>query len=179
METQNYSNIIILLSTVVVILVGYRLLITKENFEVDICDYNSPDPNAFCQSIQKGCADLIYENKNLNENMKDNCTTLPKDTKDMIDAAIVCNDTSNKLIMNNYVQKEICSQIKNYPIHDPPVTEVLKPETNMLQQTSMVYQKIEPPSTYKPLDPLPFLTKDVNNENNQFFDFGTVNYAPF
>ena len=57
--------------------------------------------------------------------------------------------------------------------------EVLKPETNMLQQTSMVYQNIEPPSTYKPLDPLPFLTKDVNNEINPFFDTGSVNYAPF
>jgi hypothetical protein len=121
METLKYDNIIIILSSIVVMLVVYRLFICKEEFkQIDICDYNSPDPNEFCKSIQKGCSDLITDNKNLNTNIKDNCTTLPTDTKDIINTAIGCNDTVNKIIMNNYVQKEVCSQIKNFPEVLPP-----------------------------------------------------------
>jgi hypothetical protein len=131
MEVPNYNNIIVILSGVAIILILYRIFILKEDFsQVDICDYNSPDPNEFCKSIQKGCTDLITENKNLNTNIKENCETLPTDTKDMINAAIVCNDTVNKIVMNNYVQSEVCSQIKNFPeelpisveLEDPPVT---------------------------------------------------------
>lgn len=133
METLNYDNIIVILSGITIFLVIYRLFILKEEEfnQVDICDYNSPDPNEFCKSIQKGCSDLITENKNLNTNIKENCSTLPTDTKDMIDAAIVCNDTVNKIVMNNYVQSEVCSQIKNFPdelpisttLEDPPATD--------------------------------------------------------
>jgi hypothetical protein len=116
METPKYNNIIIILSIIVIILFLYKVLVCREDYkEIDICDYNSPDPNEFCKSIQKGCSDLISENKNLNTNISDNCSTLPEDTKDMINTAIVCNDTANKLIMNNYVRKEVCSQIKNFP----------------------------------------------------------------
>jgi uncharacterized CHY-type Zn-finger protein len=116
METLKYDNIIVILSTIVIILIMYRLLISKEYYsDIDICDYNSPNPNEFCKSIQQGCSDLILDNKNLNLNIKQNCSELPTDTKDMIDTAIVCNDTANKLIMNNYVRKEVCSQIKNFP----------------------------------------------------------------
>ena len=177
METQKYDNIIVILSGIAVILIIYRLLLSRENFsEVDICDYNSPDPNEFCKSIQKGCSDLIYENKNLNTNMKDNCTTLPTNTRDMIDTAIVCNDTANKLIMNNYVQKELCAQMKNFPINELPETEVLETSTDILQKTTTKYVPNEPPATYKPLDKLPFLTKDEQNNNNIF---SNINYAPF
>lgn len=113
MDTQ---KLITLLSIVAILLIIYRILMFKEDFgQIDICDYNSPDPNDFCKSIQKGCTDLISENNNLNTIINDNCTTLPTDTRDVIDAAITCNDNVNKLIMNNYVQKEVCTQIKNYP----------------------------------------------------------------
>jgi hypothetical protein len=116
MEVLNYDNIIVILAGIAILLVLYRIFILKEDFnQIDICDYNSPDPNEFCKSIQKGCSDLITENKNLNTNIEENCTTLPTDTKDMINAAIVCNDTVNKIVMNNYVQSEVCSQIKNFP----------------------------------------------------------------
>jgi hypothetical protein len=172
-KINNYENIIVILSIIAVSLVIYRMMMNAEKFEqVDICDYNSPDPNEFCQSIQKGCSDLIYENKNLNQNMKDNCNELPKDTKDMIDTAIVCNDTSNKLIMNNYVQKEVCSQIKNFPEVTPP-TDVLTPSVNLLQQQSLMYVENTPAPTYKPLDPLLYLSKDDNNT------YSNINYASF
>jgi len=149
---DNYNNIIVVLSVVAVSLLIYRILISKENFnQVDICDYNSPNPDDFCKSIQKGCAELIYENQNLNINMQNNCTTLPTDTKDVINTAIVCDDTANKLIMNNYVQKEVCSQIKNFPETVPPI-EVLTPSTNLLLQESVLYEPVQPEPSYKPLD---------------------------
>ena len=172
-KIDNYENIIVILSIIAVSLVIYRMMMNTEKFEqVDICDYNSPDPNEFCQSIQKGCSDLIYENKNLNQNIKDNCEELPENTKDMINTAIVCNDTSNKLIMNNYVQKEVCSQIKNFPDVIPP-TQVLTPSINLLQQHSSIYVENTPAPTYKPLDPLFYLSTDDNNT------YSSLNYASF
>ena len=132
------------------------MLISKENFnQIDICDYNSPDPNQFCKSIQEGCTELVHKNTNLNNNIKDNCTTLPTDTKDMIDTAINCNDTVNKIIMNTYVQKEVCSQIKNFPETVPP-------------------EVVLPPSTYKPLDKLDYL-----NSNSTYFIDNHKGYAPY
>jgi hypothetical protein len=176
METLKYDNIIVILSTIVIILIMYRLLISKEYYsDIDICDYNSPNPNEFCKSIQQGCSDLILDNKNLNLNIKQNCSELPTDTKDMIDTAIVCNDTANKLIMNNYVRKEVCSQIKNFP-DKLPNTNVLTPSTNILQQTSLSYVKNEPSPTYKSLDPIEFLSTNDNNFNNIF---SNTNYASF
>ena len=118
---MDLENVILMLSIIVIILITYKILISNENFtQIDICDYNSPDPNDFCKSIQKGCTDLIHENKDLNNSIDKNCTTLPTNTRDMIDTSIVCSDTVNKVIMNNYVQKEICTQIKNYPEDLPP-----------------------------------------------------------
>jgi len=150
--SNNYNNIIVILSGIAVSLLIYRLLIVKEDLtQVDICDYNSPNPDDFCKSIQKGCAELIYENKNLNNNIKNNCSELPTDTKDMINTAIVCDDTANKLIMNNYVQKEVCGQIKNFPETLPPV-EVLTKSTNLLLEESNEYKPVQPEPSYKPLD---------------------------
>ena len=131
---MNLENVIILLCMVIVFLIGYSILCSKEKFEqVDICDYNSPDPSMFCKSIQKGCTALKYEFNDLNNKIKDKCTTLPTETKDIIDVAINCSDNTDRLIMNNYVQKEICSQIKNFPeINTPstiPVPNVLSPST--------------------------------------------------
>ena len=153
---MDLANIIVLLVVVVVLLIIYRLLISTETFgQLEICDYNSPDPNQFCQSIQKGCTDLIHNNIDLNNNIKDNCEKLPTDTKDMIDVAITCNDTVNKIIMNNYVKNEVCSQIKNFP-------EIVPSE-----ETS-------PPSTYKPLDKLSYL-----KETTTYFVDNQNGYAPF
>jgi hypothetical protein len=119
METE---KIITLLSIVAILLIIYRILITNEDFEqVDICDYNSPNPNDFCKSIQKGCTDLITENNNLNTKINNNCSELPTDTRDMIDTAISCDNDVNKLIMNNYVKAEVCSQIKNFNDAVPPI----------------------------------------------------------
>jgi hypothetical protein len=119
METE---KIITLLSIVAILLIIYRILITNEDFDqVEICDYNSPNPNDFCKSIQKGCADLITENNNLNTKINKNCSELPTDTRDMIDTAISCDNDVNKLIMNNYVKTEVCSQIKNFTEDVPPI----------------------------------------------------------
>jgi len=119
METE---KIITLLSIVAILLIIYRILITNEDFDqVEICDYNSPNPNDFCKSIQKGCADLITENNNLNTKINKNCSELPTDTRDMIDTAISCDNDVNKLIMNNYVKTEVCSQIKNFTEAVPPM----------------------------------------------------------
>jgi hypothetical protein len=153
---MDLANIIVLLVVVVVLLVIYRLLISTETFgQLEICDYNSPDPNQFCQSIQKGCTDLIHNNIDLNNNIKDTCEKLPTDTKDMIDVAINCNDTVNKIIMNNYVKNEVCSQIKNFP-------EIVPSEETF------------PPSTYKPLDKLSYL-----KETTTYFVDNQNGYAPF
>ena len=147
------EKVIVLLSIIVVILYTYRILISTENFnQIDICDYDSPDPNDFCKSIQKGCTDLIYENKDLNNTVDKNCTTLPTDTRDIIDTAIVCNDTVNKIIMNNYVQKEVCSQIKNYPSEVPP-------------------KEIITPSPVKAID--------IINNHEEYYLNGEKGFAPF
>jgi len=147
------EKVIVILSIIVVLLYTYRILISTENFnQIDICDYDSPDPNDFCKSIQKGCTDLIYENKDLNNTVDKNCTTLPTDTRDIIDTAIVCNDTVNKIIMNNYVQKEVCSQIKNYPSDLPP-------------------REIITPDTVKPID--------IVNKEEEYYLNGEKGFAPF
>jgi hypothetical protein len=176
-----YEKVITLLSVFAVLLIVYRLFIFKEDFiQVDVCDYNSPNPDEFCQSIQKGCTDLKYENKNLTTTLKDNCTNLPTDTKDVINKAIVCNDTSNKIIMNNYVQSEVCSQIKNLP-EILPETQELTPSTNILLENSVIYKDKAPSETYKPLDNLTNLSVDVYGKPNNTFFLNTdnVNYAPF
>ena len=154
METE---KLITLLSIVAILLIIYRILMFKEDFEqTEICDYNSPDPNDFCKSIQKGCTDLINENNNLNNNINANCDKLPTDTRDMIDTAVTCSNDVNKLIMNNYVQKEVCSQIKNFPSADTIITE---PVVTMA------------PSTYVPLD--------YGEENDKFFLGDHKGFAPF
>jgi hypothetical protein len=132
MDKIDLEKVIILLCIVVVFLIGYSIFNQGENFEqVDICDYDSPDPSMFCKSIKKGCTDLIYEFKDLNNRIKDNCTELPNSTKDIIDVAINCSNDTDKLIMNNYVQNEVCSQIKNFPgVNSPgtiPLPNVLAP----------------------------------------------------
>lgn len=134
MEKINLEKVIILLCIVVVFLIGYSIFNPNEKFEqVDICDYDSPDPSMFCKSIQKGCAALMYEFKDLNSKIKDDCTTLPSETKDIINVAINCSDNTDRLIMNNYVQKEVCSQIKNFPgVNTPgivPVPTVFPPSS--------------------------------------------------
>ena len=131
---MNLENVIILLCMVIVFLIGYSILCSKEKFEqIDICDYNSPDPSMFCKSLQKGCKALKYEFNDLNNKIKEKCTKLPKETKDIIDVAINCSDDTDRLIMNNYVQKEVCSQIKNFPEINTPsmitVPNVLSPST--------------------------------------------------
>lgn len=154
METE---KLITLLSIVAILLIIYRILMFKEDFEqVEICDYNSPDPNNFCKSIQKGCTDLIKENNNLNNNISTNCDKLPADTRDMIDTAVSCSNDVNKLIMNNYVQKEVCSQIKNFPSVDTIIAEPVV--------------KMDPP-TYVPVD--------YDKENNKFFLDDHKGFAPF
>ena len=125
MELQNIN---IILSVIVVFLLFYKVVLANENFDqIDICDYDSPNPDDFCKSIQKGCSDLIVENKNLNKNINDNCNVLPTDTHDVINTAINCSDTVNKIIMNNYVQKEVCSQIKNFPPQSSMPEEINTP----------------------------------------------------
>jgi len=121
------QKVIVLLSLVVVLLVGYKMILSYESFEqLDICDYDSPDPSKTCKSIKKGCTHLKYENRDLNENLKNNCTTLPTDSRELINTAINCDDTVNKLVMNEYVQNEVCSQIKNFP-DELPEDEILPP----------------------------------------------------
>lgn len=126
MEIQ---KVIILLSLVAVLLVIYKMILSCETFDqIDICDYDSPDPSAFCKSIKKGCTHLMHEHENLNTQINNNCTNLPTNTKDLINTAINCDNNVNKLVMNKYVQKEVCSQIKNFPTNLPP-EEILEPVT--------------------------------------------------
>jgi hypothetical protein len=156
---MDINNLIVILSIIAIILIIYRILLSTEDFDQnEICDYNSLEPSDFCKSIQKGCTDLINENNNLNNNIDTNCTTLPTDTKDMIDTAITCSDTVNKVIMNNYVQKEVCSQIKNFP---PASTIINESYSNIVEDNS---------STYKPLD--------YNNQDKMFLN-GGKRFAPF
>jgi len=125
---MNIEKVIVLLSIIVIYLIVLNLVSkSNETFsQLDICDFDSPDPSQFCKSIQKGCTDLIHDGKTISKNINDNCTTLPTNTKDLINTAINCDDASNKKIMNEYVQKEVCSQIKNFPV-PAPEPEVLPP----------------------------------------------------
>jgi hypothetical protein len=126
---MDIQKVIILLSLVTVLLIIYKMILTSETFDqIDICDYDSPDPSAFCKSIKKGCTHLMHEHEKLNTQINNNCTTLPTNTKDLINTAINCDDNVNKLVMNKYVQKEVCSQIKNFPDNLPP-EEQLTPST--------------------------------------------------
>ena len=137
------QKIIILLSLIIILLVCYKMVLSYESFnQLDICDYDSPNPSTVCKSIKKGCTHLKHENKDLNTTITNNCTNLPTDTKDLINTAINCDDNVNKLIMNNYVQKEVCSQIINFPTEDNLTTpSTLLPEDEIL-----------PIPTYKPND---------------------------
>jgi hypothetical protein len=128
MELQ---KVIILLALVVVLLVGYKMILSYESFDqLDICDYDSPDPSKFCSSIKKGCTHLKHENIELNTNLNQNCSVLPTNTKDLINTAINCDDTVNKIVMNEYVQKEVCAQIKNFP--DVLPDDEIIPESNVV-----------------------------------------------
>jgi len=119
------QKVIILLSLLVVLLIGYKMLLSYESFDqLDICDYDSPDPSKICTSLKKGCTHLKHENIELNTDITTNCSVLPTNTKDLINTAINCDDTVNKLVMNEYVQKEVCSQIKNFPNELPPVETI-------------------------------------------------------
>ena len=104
---MHLEKVIILLSIVVIFLIGYSILSPKERFEqVDICDYDAPDPTMFCKSIQKGCTDLLHENINLNKGIKERCTELPTSTKDLIDVAITCSDDTDNTIFKYYVSDD-------------------------------------------------------------------------
>jgi len=129
---MDLEKLIVLLSIVVVFLVIFNIYYkNSEKFDqIDICDFDSPDPSQFCKSIKKGCTDLIYDNNVINKNITDNCTKLPTNQRDLIDVAINCDDATNKKIMNEYVQKEVCSQIKNFPT-TPPQPELLAPSSIM------------------------------------------------
>jgi hypothetical protein len=148
------QKIIILLSLLVVLLVTYKMILSYESFEqLDICDYDSPNPSSVCKGIKKGCTHLIKENSELNKNINDNCTMLPTDTRDLINTAINCDNTVNKLIMNKYVQKEVCSQIINFPTEEKTL---LTPSDNQFDETSNpqldnTFVKTSEP-TYKPND---------------------------
>ena len=155
------QKIIILLSLIIVLLVGYKMILSYETFnQLDICDYDSPNPSAVCKGIKKGCTHLKNENKELNTNIDKNCTNLPTDTKDLINTAINCDDTVNKLIMNNYVQKEVCSQIINFPTDDK-LTSISNP---------IPEEEVLPPPTYKPNESI-FETTYYLNGQNQFSPF--------
>jgi hypothetical protein len=159
MEKNYLEKVIILLCIIVVFLIGYTIFNPKEKFEqVDICDYDSPDPSMFCKSIKKGCTDLIYEFKDLNNRINDNCTELPTSTKDIIDVAINCSNDTDKLIMNNYVQKEVCSQIKNFPGLDAPGT-------------------LPSPNTLEPTKYIP--NNENNSKDNDIYILNSPSYASF
>ena len=142
---MNLEKIIVLLCIIIIFLVVYKNIYMNERFEqIDICDYDSPDPSMFCKSIQKGCTDLMHNNIDLNKNIDTNCAKLPTDTRDMINTAINCDNMTDKVVMNNYVQTEVCSQIKNFPATLPPKDEPIV-------------------STVVPID--------TNNKDSQFFEY--------
>jgi hypothetical protein len=123
------EKVITLLSLIAVLLIIYKMILSNETFDqIDICDYDSPDPSNFCKSIKKGCTHLKHEQENLNNTINNNCTNLPTNTRELINVAINCDDNVNKLVMNKYVQKEVCSQIKNFP-DTLPSEEKLTPST--------------------------------------------------
>jgi hypothetical protein len=164
---MHLEKVIILLSIVVIFLIGVNIFTPKESFEqVDICDYDSPDPTMFCKSIQKGCTDLLHENINLNKGIKEKCTELPTETKDLIDVAITCSDDTNKVIMNQYVQNEVCSQIKNFPgVTTSPTSDIISVDNN-----SIPNQDVFPPASY---------TASQENEYITDYYLTKVDYAPF
>ena len=138
---MDIQKVIILLSLVAVLLVIYKMILTSETFDqIDICDYDSPDPSAFCKSIKKGCTNLMHEHKKLDTQINNNCTKLPTNTRDLINTAINCDDNVNKLVMNKYVQKEVCSQIKNFPDNLPPEEELtpssITPYPSIMEDTT-------------------------------------------
>jgi hypothetical protein len=164
---MHLEKVIILLSIVVIFLIGYSILSPKENFEqVDICDYDSPDPTMFCKSIQKGCTDLLHENNNLNKGIKERCTDLPTSTKDLIDVAITCSDDTDKVIMNQYVQNEVCSQIKNFPgVTLSPTSDIISVDISKIPE-----QRVFSPATF---------TASQENEYVSDYYLNKIDYAPF
>ena len=73
----------------------------------------------------------------IDKNLNDNCTTLPTNSKDLIDVAINCSDATDKKIMNNYVKKEVCSQIKNFPKElDSPKISTPPNQNNIVDDSS-------------------------------------------
>ena len=164
---MHLEKVIILLSIVVIFLIGVNVFTPKESFEqVDICDYDSPDPTMFCKSIQKGCTDLLHENINLNKGIKERCTDLPTSTKDLIDVAITCSDDTDKVIMNQYVQNEVCSQIKNFPgVTLSPTSDIISVDNSKIPEQSKFA-----PATY---------TASQENEYVSDYYLNRVDYAPF
>ena len=150
---MDLEKVIVLLSIIVIFLVIFNMFNKyDEQFDqVDICDFDSPDPSQFCKSIKKGCTDLINENDTINKNIVENCTTLPTNSKDLIDVAINCDDATNKKIMNEYVQKEVCSQIKNFP-SPTPESEIFPPASfvasNYVNENNLVISE----SNFLPFD---------------------------
>jgi len=148
---MDLEKVIVLLSIIIVYLILLKIYnnFDEEFSQIDICDFDSPDPSQFCKSIKKGCTDLINDNNTINKNIADNCTTLPTNTKDLIDVAINCDDATNKKIMNEYVQKEVCSQIKNFPI-PPPESEILL--SSILPHNSLQNNIVDSESSILPYD---------------------------
>jgi len=149
---MDLEKLIVLLVIVVVFLIIF-VMYKKHNEkfdQVDICDFNSPDPSQFCKSIKKGCTDLIHDNNVISKDITDNCTKLPTNQKDLIDVAINCDDATNKKIMNEYVQKEVCSQIKNFPT-PPPEPEILSP-SSIMPYNSNIDNPIIADSAFLPFD---------------------------
>lgn len=164
---MHLEKVIILLSIVVIFLIGYSILSPKERFEqMDVCDYDAPDPTMFCKSIQKGCTDLLHENNNLNKGIKERCTELPTSTKDLIDVAITCSDDTDKVIMNQFVQNEVCSQIKNFP----GVTTSATSDIISVDNSKIPEQSVFAPATY-----------EASQEKEYVSDYylNRVDYAPF
>jgi hypothetical protein len=94
--------------------------------------------------LRKQLQEIERLSRLLNKNIDTNCTTLPTDTRDMINTAINCNNMTDKVVMNNYVQNEVCSQIKNFPSTLPPKDEPIN-------------------SSVTPVE--------TNNKENQFFEY--------
>jgi len=165
---MHLEKVIILLSIIVIFLIGYNIMMnSQEKFEqIDICDYDSPDPSMFCKSIQKGCTDLLHENENLNKGIKEKCDNLPTNTKDLIDVAITCSDDTDKLIMNKYVQNEVCSQIKNFPgVTLSPTSDIISVDNSKIPN-----QQVFTPATYRSSQEKEYVSDYYLNQ---------IDYAPF
>jgi hypothetical protein len=116
---------------------------------------------------------LKHENIDLNKNINDNCTTLPTNTKDLINSAITCNDEVNKLIMNDYVQKEVCSQIKNFP--DVLPEQELLPPSNLIPSAEIIKSQ---QVTITPSGPQQDAAS-INKLDDSYYSYGMTNFAPF